>query len=206
VVVGGDEEAERKVVGLLAASARVTVVSPTLTEGLRALAETHEVMHHPREYRRGDLAGALLAFATPDVESHHAEIAAEAAESNVLLNVIDHPQLCSFIAPAVVRRGPVAIAISTGGTSPALARRLREEVERTIGPEYGTAAALLGKLRTLVSARESDATERARLYGALVDSPLLEALGKGDAPAADAILARVAGPGVTLAALGITLG
>lgn len=205
VVVGGGEVAARKVEGLLAAGARVTIVSPSLNPTLAAMAETHEVMHHARPYRRGDLEGAVLAYAATDDQALHAEIAAEAAAAAVLLNVVDEPRFCGFIVPALVTRGAVSIAVSTGGASPALARRLREDIEKTVGPEYGLAALILGKLRPIVGAAEAEPGGRARIFAALTDSPLLAALRAGDGAAVDAILAEHVGAGTTLATLGISL-
>jgi precorrin-2 dehydrogenase/sirohydrochlorin ferrochelatase len=203
VVIGGGEIAERKVTTLLDAGARVTVVSPTLTATLGALAETHEIVHHPRPYRRGDLTGAWLAFAATGDEAVHPEIAAEAAEGRVFLNVVDRPRLCSFIVPAVLTRGPVSVAVSTGGASPALAKRLAAELESAVGPEWGVAAGVLGALRGRLA--RGDGAARARLLSALADRPLLAALRAGDAARVDALLAEHAGPATTLAALGITL-
>lgn len=205
VVLGGGEVATRKAEGLLAAGARVTVVSPTLMPVLAALAETHEIVHHARPYRPGDLAGAVLAYAATDDTAVQTAAAAEAAASGVWLNVVDRPQLCSFIVPAVVKRGPVSVAVSTGGASPALARRLREVLEGAIGPEYGLAATILGRIRPLVSAKRADAEARAATFAALVASPLLDSLRARDAHAVDALLAEHVGPGTTLATLGVSL-
>lgn len=203
VVIGGGEIAARKVTTLLEAGARVTVVSPTLTAALAGLAETHEIVHHARPYRRGDLAGAWLAYAATGDEAVHAEIAAEAAESRVFLNVVDRPRLCGFIVPAIVDRDPVTIAVSTGGASPALAKRLAAELRATVGPEWGLAARVLGALRRHLP--EHDLEARARVFGALADEPLLAAIRRGDGAAVDALLASHAGPTVTLAALGVDL-
>jgi precorrin-2 dehydrogenase/sirohydrochlorin ferrochelatase len=205
VVIGGGEVAERKVESLLGAGARVTVISRSLTPALAGLAETHEIMHHAREYRAGDLGGAALAFAATDDETVQAAIANDAARSGVLLNVVDRPQLCSFIMPAVLTRGAVTVAISTAGASPALARRIRDDLEAQLGDEYGLAATILGKLRPIVTGAEPDQSRRARVFTALVDSPLLDALRAHDGARVDAILARLVGPSTTLAALGISL-
>ncbi len=203
VVIGGGEIAERKVAALLAAGARVTVVSPTLTSGLTGLADTHEILHHARVYRNGDLAGAWLAFAATGDDGVDAAIAAEAAETRVFLNVVDRPARCSFIVPAIVRRDPVAIAVSTGGASPALAKRLARELARAVGPEWGVAARVLGTLRARLG---GDPAARARIFAALAESPLVAALGAGDAARVDAVLGEHLGAGTTLAALGIPLG
>jgi precorrin-2 dehydrogenase/sirohydrochlorin ferrochelatase len=205
VVVGGGDVAQGKVESLLEAGARVTVVSPVLTAALAALADTHEILHHPRPYRRGDLSDAVLAYVAVDDEHEQEEVAGDAAAAGVFLNVVDMPRLCTFIAPAVVRREPVAIAISTGGASPALARRLREELEVRIGPEYGVAATILARLRPLVCAAEPDPQARARTFARLVDGPLLDALRARDSAGVDAILRDAAGEGATLGALGVAL-
>jgi siroheme synthase-like protein len=205
VVVGGGEEAERKVAALLAAGARVTVIDPRPTAGLAALAETRAVEHRARPYRRGDLAGATLAYAVVTDETLAAALAAEAAEAGVWLNVVDRPRHSTFISPAVAIRGPVTVAVSTGGASPALAKRLRDELERAVGPEWGLAAEILGRLRPIVAAAEPEAGRRARVFAALAGAPLLDALRAGDAAAVDALLARVVGAGTTLATLGIAL-
>ena len=205
-VIGGDRVAESRVTALLAAGARVTVISPELTPALAALAETHEIVHHPRAYRAGDLAGAALVHVVTDDEALAAAVAAEADARGTWLNVADQPRYCGFITPAVVERGPVLIAISTGGTSPALARRLRERIADVVGPEYGLAATILGRVRPVVSAAERDPAARARVFAALADSGMVEALRHHDAAAVDAILAELVGRETSLAALGISLG
>jgi precorrin-2 dehydrogenase / sirohydrochlorin ferrochelatase len=205
VVVGGGEVARPKVESLLEVGARVTVVSPTLVSPLAALAETHEIVHHPRPYRTGDLADAALAYVAVDDPAVQTAVAAEASAARVFLNVVDVPALCTFIAPAVVRRGPVVIAISTGGASPALARRMREDLEARVGTEYGLAATILAKVRPLVQAAHPDAPGRSRTFARLVDGPLLEALRARDVAGVDAILRDAVGDGATLAALGVAL-
>ena len=205
VVVGGGEVARHKVERLLEAGARVVVVSPTVVPALAALAETHEIVHHPRPYRTGDLTGAALAYAAVDDIVVQTAVAAEASAAGVFLNVVDVPQLCTFIAPAIVRRGSVVIAISTGGASPALARRIREDLETRVGAEYGLAATILAKVRPLVRAAHTDATARANTFARLVDGPLLDALRARDGAGVDAILRETVGDGATLAALGVKL-
>ena len=205
VVVGGGAVAQQKVESLLDAGARVTVVSPSLTDGLEELAATHEILHHPRTYRRGDLDDAVLAYVAVDDDAVRAAVAADAAASRVLVNVVDVPQLCTFIAPAVVRRDPVVVAVSTGGASPALARRLRQELEVRVGDEYGVAATILARLRPVVQRAESDPQARARTFARLVDGPLLDALRKRDTAGVDTILRDAAGEGATLQALGVEL-
>jgi len=203
VVVGGGAIAERKVATLLAAGARITVVSPTLTATLAALAETHQIVHHGRPYRRGDLGGAWLAYAATGDDAVHADIAAEAAEARVFVNVVDRPRLCGFVVPAVVNRGTVSIAVSTGGASPALAKRLARELAGLVGSEWGVAARVLGALRGRLATR--DAATRARIFSMLADTPLLAAIRGGDRTRVEALLSEHVGVATTLAELGLTL-
>ena len=130
-MVGGAGEAERKVQGLLEHGARVTLISPEVTVVLQDLAGRGLVEWKSREYRQGDLEGAFLVVSENLNEDEYTRVAQEAHGRGILLNVVDRPQLCSFIAPAVARRGQhgeVQCAISTAGLSPALARRLRERM------------------------------------------------------------------------------
>jgi precorrin-2 dehydrogenase/sirohydrochlorin ferrochelatase len=205
VVVGGGPVAERKVVSLRQAGARVTVVSPRLTPGLAALAKSGQVEHRARRYQTGDLAGMFLAYASTNDESVHAAIAREAQELDVPLNVVDRPQWCTFIVPSVMARGDLVVAVSTGGGSPALARRIRQDIESNLGPEYERALAVLACLRQHLEGRGLSADERRRIFTGLVESELLECLSRPDAEAVDRVLARHAGEDVSLARIGATL-
>ena len=133
VVVGGGEVAARKVEALLEAGARVTVVSPRLSPPLKALVARGLVTHIAREYERGDIRGCVLVYAATDDPKLHRELAAEARALGIPINVVDVPELCTFISPAVVNRGELQIAISTGGASPAFAARLRRALEDQFG-------------------------------------------------------------------------
>jgi len=137
VVFGGGAVAERKVMALLEAGAVVTVVSPTLSAPLAALASTCRITHAPRRYVAGDLAGTMLAFAATDDGAVNADVAREGRARSVWVNAADDPAHCAAILPAVVRRGAVTIAVSTGGASPALARAVRERLERALPEAYG---------------------------------------------------------------------
>lgn len=193
VVIGGGEIAERKVRSLTQAGAEVTVVSPSLTAALAAMAKRNAIGHLARVYRPGDLEGAFLAYeATGEAETERAA-AAEARERGVLINVADMPDLCSFIAPAVIARGYLQIAVSTGGASPAFARKIREELEDHFGAEYESMTALLATARRWLQAREHDTAVRTRLMTALVRSDLRECLQRGDLTAADATVQRILG-------------
>jgi siroheme synthase-like protein len=176
VVVGGGTVAARKVAALLEAGAQVTVISPDLAPALTALAAEGRIAAVVRPYRDGDLAGAFLAIAAAGDPAVNEAVWREAGRCGCLVNVVDDPAHSHFIMPAVVRRGEVTIAVSTGGASPALARRLREKLEAEIGPEYGILAEILAELRPELVARfdRGDARQAAAL--ALVDSDLLETI------------------------------
>jgi precorrin-2 dehydrogenase/sirohydrochlorin ferrochelatase len=200
VVIGGGEIAERKTCSLLEAEADIIVVSPTLSAGLAALAARGAIRHIARAYQTGDIDGAFLAFEASGDPGVVRAAAAEAHAAGVLINVADVPELCSFIAPAVVKRGALQIAISTGGASPALARNIREELEDRFGAEFESMLEVLAAARRWLQVREADPAARTGILTALVTSDLLEALKHGDSAAADATVRRILG--ASLADLG----
>ncbi len=150
VVIGGGEIGERKVEGLLDGSAEVTLISPDITPSLHELARDGRIEWHARQYQQGDLKGAFLAIAATDARDVNQAIAAEAEGERVVLNVVDDAPLCTFIAPSIVRRGEVTLAISTGGSSPALARKLKETIQDSDLLRYADLAGVLSRARTLV--------------------------------------------------------
>ncbi len=147
IVIGGGDVAARKIRGLLAAGAHITVISPKLTPELQTLADTGKILFLQRCYQEGDLEHASLVIAaTSDIETNHT-VWREAQRRGCLVNVVDDPQHSNFIMPAVLHRGDMSIAVSTGGSSPALARRLRDIIGNLIGLEYGLLSEVLGELR-----------------------------------------------------------
>ena len=152
VMVGGGIIAGRRVDGLLTAGARVTVISPRLTRTLAALAAEGRIDHEAREYRDGDLDGADLAFVATDASEVNAAVAREARARGVWINAADDPARCTFILPALVRRGDLTVAVATGGSSPALARAIREELETYLTDDYATLAAIAAEARREVRA------------------------------------------------------
>ena len=147
VMVGGGMVAERRVDGLLAAGARVRVISPRTTRTLAALAAEGRIELESRGYREGDLEGADLAFVATDAGEVNAAVAREARDRGLWVNAADDPAHCTFILPALVRRGDLTVAVSTGGSSPALARAIREELEAYLTAEYATLAAIAAEAR-----------------------------------------------------------
>ena len=140
VVVGGGEVASRKARKLLQARAEVVVISPEIKAELESVA----VEIHRRPYKEGDLDDAYLAFAATDSREVNAAVAREAKERGIPVNVADRPSEGDFAAPSVLRRGGLQVAVSTGGASPALARRIKDELEESFGPEW---AGLVEELR-----------------------------------------------------------
>jgi siroheme synthase-like protein len=165
VVLGGGAVAERKVESLLAVGALVTVVSPALTERLREHVVSGRIAHVARGYRAGDLAGAALAFAATDDGAINAAVACEGQARGIWVNAADDPAHCDFILPAVVRRGEVVVAVSTGGASPALARAVRERIESALPVGIAALAEIAGDTRRTLRARGRRTTVAGWLAG-----------------------------------------
>jgi len=147
LVVGGGSVGEAKVESLLTTAAMVRVVAPKATPRVREWAREGRIEWEQREYAPADLAAVFLVIAATGSAALHQEIYAEAQSRGVLCNAVDEPERCDFYFPAVVRRGELQIAISTGGLSPALAQRLRRELEEQFGPEWEVWVAQLGRAR-----------------------------------------------------------
>lgn len=174
VVIGGGAIAERKIRTVLDCGAFVTVISPELTEGLSNLASDHKFIYLKRAYRKGDLTGANLAFAAVDDKEVSREIASEAMQRNVLLNVVDQPDHCSFIMPAVVRRGLLTLAVSTSGASPAWARNIRNRLSGEYGDEYIRLLDALAQIREYCMRAIEDPIRRREILLRMADESLLE--------------------------------
>ena len=148
VVIGTGPEARRKALGLLEAEAQVTCIDPHPCSSLEELAGQGKIDLVRRQYSQGDLEGVYLAILVPVEDSGLAkQIAVDAASEGVLLNAMDIPDLCSWIAPAVVHRGNLAVAVSTGGKSPAMARLVKGRVEEAIPKELGSLLEVVAEVR-----------------------------------------------------------
>lgn len=179
VVVGGGAVAERKVQSLLGFGAAVLVVSPALTPRLSELAAAGRIDHIEAEYHAEPLDDAFLVIGATDDRETNKRISLDAQGRGILVNIVDDRELSTFFVPASVRRGDLVISVSTSANSPAMARRLREELESRYGPEYGQLADLLGKLRDEVKARYADTAERNRAFVRILDSDALRLLAEG---------------------------
>ncbi len=153
VIFGGGRIAQGKIGTLRQSGASITVISPDATPGIRRAAEQGDVEWIARKYQPGDLEGAFIAVAATNVWYVNREIFEEAERLGVLLNVVDDPDLCSFIAPSIVKRDPVTLAISTGGASPALARKIRETLAGDPNLRWADLAPALAEARKDIKAR-----------------------------------------------------
>src|SRR5262245_23213929 len=191
VVVGGGAVAERKVESLLGTEASINVISPEVTARLEALAESSQIQLQRRAYAAGDCAGATLVFSATDDAAVSRAVFGEGTEAGVLVNTADKPALCDFIMPAVVRRGDVAVAVSTGGTSPGLAAQLRDRIATLIGPEYAQLAELLAEVRPEIQRRISDEAQRKALQYRILNSDIIACLRLNDHEGAERRLREI---------------
>lgn len=195
VVVGGGTVAQRKVEALRRTGARVRVVSPEVVPEIAA-DEGVEIVR--RGYAPGDLSGACLVIAATGDQETNAAVSRDAGLGNIFCNVVDKPELCSFIVPSVVEKGPITVAISTGGISPTLSKRLRVEIGRVIGDEYATLALIMGRIRSLVIAGEGGFESHKRIFEILINSELIDAVRANDRAQAEEILYQALGERVDL--------
>jgi len=164
LVVGGGSVGLEKAAGLAACGARVTVVSPELARGFAEL----DVEWRERRYETGDLDGMFLVIAATSDRAVNESVHRDAEARSMLCNVADVPDLCNFILPAVHREGPIAVAVSTGGASPALAKRLRSQIAELVRPEHAELAEELRAMRPEVKERFSTYAERRDYFEAVV--------------------------------------
>ena len=191
VVVGGGHIAARKAQAIVEAGARPVVISPALCDSLEALVSAGEVTHVRRDYRRGDCAGAMLVVAATDDSSVNRQVSCECRSRRVLVNVVDQPDDCSFYAPAVIRRGGLMVAVSTGGGSPAFARHMREMLEGIIDPAHGVLLSLLAEARPGIKANVAP-DQRKAVWDELLDGQVMDCLrAQGESAARNAIASIV---------------
>jgi len=163
LVVGAGAIAESKIASLLEAGGRVRVVAPEATQQVGSWAQSNTIEWRQRPFQPRDLEGMFLAVAATSSTELHEQIFALATQRGVLCNIVDVPPLCDFYYPSVVQRGALQIAISTAGQSPALAQRLRKQLEDQFGPEYQEWLAQLSEAREKLHSTKIDPEERKRL-------------------------------------------
>ncbi|MCC7383244.1 MAG: bifunctional precorrin-2 dehydrogenase/sirohydrochlorin ferrochelatase [Deltaproteobacteria bacterium] len=190
LVVGGGAVAEQKIAQLERAAAVITVVSPELTPALAARASASAsagagagegaLRWVPRTFQEGDLAGARLVICATDDEALNRSVGALAERHGLFVNVVDRPALCSFFMGATLRRGDLAVTVSTNGQSPALAAKIRDEIDRTLGPEWDALLEICGALREQARSRlTGDWSRRRAFFARMVSDESLALLRQG---------------------------
>ncbi len=183
IVVGGGRVGMRKIMGLLESAASITVIAPDLEPELQDLVRQDQIEWVPERFDKTLLdryPEAVLVFGTTDRREVNMAIYRACMDRQILCNIADVPNLCSFIVPAVITQGDLMIAVSTGGASPALARRIREDLEKHYGPEYGEMTRVLGELRKLVLRTGSSPDANKKIFREIVSSEILAALREND--------------------------
>jgi len=175
VVVGGGSVAERKILSLLKAHADVTVISPYLTKRLVREKGKGRIKHVCRHYKKGDLRSAFLVIAATNSPSINEQVSRDAPS---LVNVVDVPDLCNFIVPSLVQRGPFNIAISTSGVSPAFSRSVRKELEKIYGPEVSDYLNMLKVIRKNAMETIRDKKKRSDFLKAIASEKIIEMIRK----------------------------
>jgi len=192
-IIGGGKIAEGKVEGLLDAGAMITVISPALTPALQNLADEKQFTYIERIYQNGDLDGAFMVICATDQNDINHRVWLDASENHQLVNVVDDTPRCNFIAPAILRKGDLSIAISTGGKAPAMAVRLKEFLDKDIGPEYARFLELAGQLRSPLAKHIPDFETRKALWYQILDAGVLDLLSQGNESEAMDLISNTVG-------------
>src|SRR5438270_4548747 len=190
VVVGGGDVGLEKVEGLLACGGEVTLIAPDATQPLRSLASESSIRWEQREYRAEDLERTFIAIAATNETDVNIRVYEDAERRAMLVNVVDVPPLCNFILPAIVRTGPLAIAISTAGASPALAKRMKREVADMFGDDYARLAEMLNDARGWAKGTLPTYQDRKEFFESIVngDPDPIELLRAGDVAGVRALI------------------
>ncbi|HBH86157.1 MAG TPA: siroheme synthase [Syntrophaceae bacterium] len=174
IVVGGGDVAERKAERLLSFGARVTVIGKTLTPLLETMKRDGRIEHINADYDGAFISDAIMVIGATNREDINAQISRDGKHKGILVNIVDDPGRCDFILPSIMQQGDLSIAISTGGKSPALAKKLREDLETLYGPEYRVLLDVLGNLREKIVARGHSSDKNKQLFEAVVYSDILK--------------------------------
>ncbi len=195
LVVGGGSVGTRKVKTLLDCGARVTVVSPEVSQQLRELAASGNIILAERSYQSEDLNAVFLIIGATDDEKLNQQIRSDADRLNTLCNIADRPEVCNFILPSIVHRDDLVITISTSGKSPALAKKLRQALENQFGEEYGTLLQLMGAIRKKLLQQAHEPEVHKPLFEQLINSDLIVMIQAGKTEEIDALLFDILGEG-----------
>ncbi len=197
LVVGGGTVSERKVKTLLECAALVTVVTTDATESLQALATEKCIDLRRKAYESSDMVGKYLVIGATDNEEVNKKISEDAANRGLLCNIADRPAACSFVLPAIVRQGDLLIAISTSNKSPAVARRIRQNLEKEFGPEYAVLLNLMGAIRQKLLSEGKSPEAHKQMFETLLDEGLLDMIRENRTQDVDSLLKDVLGKGYT---------
>jgi precorrin-2 dehydrogenase / sirohydrochlorin ferrochelatase len=198
VVVGGGTVALRKAVRLVECGAQVTVVGQKLAPEMAALVSKGCVRHIAADYDTPQIEGSFLIIGATDRDEVNGRIAEDARKLNILVNIVDDPKRCDFILPSVLSRGDLAIAVSTGGESPALARKIRQELEMQFGPEYKCLLRIMGRLRDMILSEGRPPGENKAVFEAVIQSDILAAIREKDLPRIHRIIKEKTGKEISL--------
>lgn len=190
LVVGGGEVAARKVELIRRAEAKVTVIAPELCSSLASLAREGHITHRATSFTPADMAGYALVIAATDDGTANRQVSEAARAQHIPVNVVDQPDMCTFVMPSIIDRSPIVIAVSSGGASPVLARLLRARLETFVPAAYGRLAALVEGFRTQVKAKFKTTRERRRFWEKILQGPIAEMLLAGQDQAARAALEK----------------
>ncbi len=194
LVVGGGPVATEKTEKLVEAGGDIRIVSITFTDTLRRMIADGSIrQHHERAYETADLDGRFLVIAATDDSDVNRQVWTDATARNMLANVVDVPELCNFIVPSIMRQGELGIAVSTGGASPVVARTIRQNIEKAVGPEWGELVAMFRATREELKQRYLTMPERAAAVETFLESDVLERLAAGDRDGAAELFAELLG-------------
>jgi precorrin-2 dehydrogenase/sirohydrochlorin ferrochelatase len=191
LVVGGGGVAQRKVETLLEFGAIIHIVSRELTHKLKKLVETNEVQYVGKAFRVEQLDGAFLVIAATDDKRLNHHVSESARKRHLLINAVDQPSDCNFIVPSIVNRGGLLVAVSTSGKSPALAMKIRKQLEVQFGTEYEIFLVLMDRLRKEILALGLPQEENSRLFHEIVNSDILKFIAQDNLEGVEAILRRI---------------
>lgn len=195
LVVGGGAVASRKAQTLIDCEAIVTVVSPEFSEALKNLEQSSDITMIQRPYQTSDLDDKFLVIGATNDENLNRRVNADAEQRNMLCNIADVPDICNFILPAIIRRGDLCIAISTSGKSPAFAKKLRKDLEKTFGDEYAQLLTLMGEIRKKLLAEEHAPEAHKPIFEKLISHNLPEMIKNNEKERINQILFDVLGSG-----------
>jgi precorrin-2 dehydrogenase/sirohydrochlorin ferrochelatase len=180
VIIGGGAVAERKAERMIECNAQVVVVSRSLTPVLEDRKKTNTIEHIDADYEKKTLRGAFMVIGATDRDDVNAQVSQDALSLGILVNIVDDPDRCNFILPSLLQQGDLSIAVSTGGKSPALARKIKEDLQQLYGPEYESLLTIMGSLRKKILAQGHASEANKAVFEALVNSRMLQAIREGN--------------------------